>query len=138
MNRIQQMSFALMLLMGSVISFWYGVFMCVDCAVLYPCRGCSIQLGEFPYCFVFTLLSFILLATSVYNGYITFKLVPECKVCGRELEKRHIMVRNYHLCNACYRRIRNRLNRESRMCFTNLDVLFEKQKHDLKKRGLAK
>jgi hypothetical protein len=24
------------------------------------------------------------------------------------------------------------------MCFTNLDVLFEKQKHDLKKRGLAK
>lgn len=138
MNRYQQMSFAMLLLVGSVISFWYGTYMCVDCAVLYPCRGCSMQLGEYPYCFVFALVSFILLATSVYNGYITFKLVPECKVCGRELDKPYLKVRRYFICKTCWGRIRNRLNRESRKYMCELDVLYEKLKKTHKIGGAAR
>lgn len=138
MNRLWFLLIGLLFILGSISSFLYGSLICVDCAVLYPCRGCSAAFGEYPYCSFFGIFAVVLFVSGLYNSYCAFKIPPECKVCGRELGKHHSMIINYPVCETCYRNIRNRLNRESRLCFTNLDVLYEKQKQNLKARGLAK
>lgn len=129
MNRPELAIFSVLLLIGGALSIF--------CALSF-CAGCGASSWGTFYCLLLFIFAAVLLMLGFFHLFCAVVMLPECKVCGRELEKRHIMIRNFHVCKTCYRNIRNRLNRESRLCFTNLDVLFEKQKHDLRERGLAK